>query len=302
MPYDRPVFATLSAGYPGPDGLAAQSAAGLEPLSDGADWDARAGVAAELLRGGLSTADLVASWRALAGAPEAARRAVKAGLTGPYTFARRSAIRAGERRRLTLSLAEVLNDALRALGGAGCPLVQVDEPDAVRIGDDEAERRLFADAHRRLLEGVTGAHPSLCVIGGSADAAGPATFFDLPYRSYLFDLIDGPDNWRLIALAPGDRGIICGAMDARTARPDEREILVWAVHYAASTAGRGPERVGLAPSGSLAHMAPEQARRKIDRLSEAARLAALPGRELAETLDPRAIRSRSRALRQRPRR
>lgn len=301
MPYDRRVFATLSAGYPGPDGLAAQSAAGLEPLSDGADWGARAGVAAELLRGGRS-ADLVASWRALADAPEAAGRAVRAEVAGPYTFARRSDAPADERRRLTLSLAEALNDALRSLAGAGCPLVQVDEPDAVRIGDDETERRLFGEAHRRLLEGVTGTHPSLCVIGGSADAAGPATFFDLPYRSYLFDLIEGPDNWRLIALAPADRGVICGAMDARTARLDEREILVWAAHYAASTAGRGPERVGLAPSGSLAHLSAEQARRKIDRLADAARLAGLPGRELAETLDPRAVRSRSRALRGKPRR
>ncbi len=301
MPYDRRVFATLSAGYPGPDSLAAQSAAGLEPLSDGADWDARAGVAAELLRGG-RPADIVASWRALTDTPEASGRAVKAGVAGPYTFARRSNTPTDERRRLTLSLAEALNGALRALAAAGCPLVQVDEPDAVRIGDDEGERRLFGEAQRRLLDGVAGTHASLCVLGGNADAAGPAAFFDAPYHSYLFDLIEGPDNWRLIALAPGDRGIICGAMDARTARLDEREILVWAVGYAASSAGRGPERVGLAPSGSLADLPAEQARRKIDRLAEAARLAELPGRELAEALDPRAIRSRARALRQRPRR
>ena len=37
---------------------------------------------------------------------------------------------------------------VRRLADAGCPLIEIEEPDAVRIGADEAERALFREAHR----------------------------------------------------------------------------------------------------------------------------------------------------------
>ena len=138
---------------------------------------------------------------------------------------------------------------------------------------------------------------SLVLTGGNVDGLGAAMLFDLPFASYAFDLIAGPENWRLIAEAPGDRGIVCGALDPADAADDRPEPLVWAAHYAASTRGRGLERVGLANASSLASLPPERAIRKLAALAEAARLASIADpHELAASLDPRAVDARSAAL------
>lgn len=329
------MFATLAGGYPGgsptppadratPDRdalvrevLVEQLAAGLELLTDGlVRWDdplepivrgldgiepdpsgeRRFRVASLPAWRGPITVD---AWRFAAAAPEAGGRPVKACLVGPYTLgwlARADPEGIG-REQLTLALAEALNAELRALAEAGAPVVQVDEDALTRIGPaDDAERSLFRDAARRLTDGV-GGHLALAVTGGNADAVGPPALFDLPFASYLFDLVAGPDNWRLITQAPRERGIVCGVADARRADDDHLELMVWAAHYAASTAGRGLERVGLATSGSLAHLSRERARAKIERLAEAARIAALGSwQESVKELDPRASDIRSAAF------
>ena len=133
--------------------------------------------------------------------------------------------------------------------------------------------------------------------GGNVDGLGAAALFDLPFASYAFDLIAGPENWRLIAEAPGDRGIVCGALDPADTADDRPEPLVWAAHYAASTRGRGLERVGLANASSLASLPRDRAIRKLAALAEAARLASIADpHELAASLDPRAVDARSAAL------
>lgn len=293
--------------------MAEQETAGLEPLTDGqVRWEDAQTAFARGLQGFEITGLLryfdtntyyrqpravaeprwtqpitVDDWRFAAGCT---KRAVKQCVTGPYTLARLSDPGDLGRDRLTLALAEALNQELRALVDAGCPLIQVDENAATLIGDEAAERRLFADAQRRLLDGVAGTHLSLAVTMGNADAAGSATIFDAPYDSYLFDLCAGPDNWRLIAQAPRECGIVAGAVDARTTRPDTKEVVLWAAFYAASTQGRGKERVGLAPSTGLEYLPRDRAKAKIDLLGEVARLAAMPaGEELARQLDPRAL-------------
>lgn len=300
--------------------VAEQEAAGLEPLTDGqVRWEDAQTPFARALDGFEITGLLryfdtntyyrqpravaeprwtrpitVDAWRFASSCTE---RAVKQCVTGPYTLARLSDPGEVGRERLTLALAEALNQELRALAGAGCPLVQVDENAAILIGDDEAERRLFRDAQRRLLDGVTGTHRSLAITMGSAHEAGPETIFDAPYDSYLFDLCAGPDAWYLIAQAPGERGVIAGAVDARTTRPDTKEVVLWAALYAASTQGRGKERVGLSPSTGLEYLPRDRARAKIELLGETARLAALPaGEELARQLDPRALGIRAAAF------
>jgi hypothetical protein len=140
-------------------------------------------------------------------------------------------------------------------------------------------------------------HLSLVLTGGNVDRLGASTLFDLPFASYAFDLIAGPDNWRLIAEAPGDRGIVCGALDPADAADDRPEPLVWAAHYAASTRGRGLERVGLANASSLEPLSRDRATRKIEALVEAAALASLEDpKELAARLDPRAVDARSAAM------
>lgn len=270
------------------EALMAQERAGLEPLTDG-----------RLRRRTLhAMTGVVQDWEFAAAI---ATRAVKGALPGPYSLGWSGGAgatgSAAARRRATLGHAEALNAEARALRDAGCTLVEIDEPAAVRIGDQGPERRLFTDAHRRLTDGLRDLHLSLVLTGGNADTAGASTFFDLPYASYAVDLIAGPDNWRLVTAAPADRGIVCGALGPGEHDDDGPELLVWAAHYAASANGRGLARVGLANAPGLELGSWEAAQRKFVRLADAARIAALESAgELAQALDPRAVNSRSAAL------
>lgn len=250
---------------------------GLDLLTDGADP----------VEPGVEPADAVARWAGLAGGSELP---VKAVLLGPYSAARRDGSDPA-------AVAEALRPMVVALAAAGCSIVEIAEPDALPIATDPAERASFADAHRRLVDGTEGIHASLALTGGNLDTAGPATFFDLAYASYAFDLIAGPDNWRLIAHAPTDRGIVCGALNPRPGGDESRELLVWAAHYAASTNGRGLARVGLANASSLAGLSRAEALRKLRIVAEASRIAAVESpEEIAGLLDPRAVDARSAAL------
>ena len=315
------MFATLLGGLPRPldgDGsaiddddravemaLAAQVQAGLEPLTDGrlrapgfAEPISRlAGVSA-----GPDGPRLVAmpawirpltaeAWRFAA---DHASGMVKQALPGPYTLCRR--LGSADPDVLAVAFATAMRQEIDALGEAGCKFVEIEEPDARLIGADPAERRRFVDAHQRLLDGVDGIHVSLAITGGSADAAGPGTVLAAPYRSFAFDLIDGPDNWRLVREVPGERGVICGAMPAARAGDDGPELLLWASAYAASSHARGGDRVGLATSGGLGSLTWSEAVEKMRRLGHASRLAAGPRAEALSRMDPRAVDLRSAAL------
>lgn len=291
--------------------VAAQQGAGLEPVTDGrlrwpnplgplgglpgittgvrGDGHGLRATAAPTWEGPLTVAD----WAFTAGVT---RHAVKQVLPGPFTAGRRIEPGPLGRERLTLGLAEALNAEIAALTRAGCPLVEIDEPDVTVIGSDDSERRLFVEAHRRLTGDLSGTHLSLAVTGGNADTAGVGIFIDAPYASYAFDLIAGPDNWRLVVLIPGDRGIICGALDSRPGSDDSVELLAWAAHYAASTNGRGLERVGLATVPGLDGQDWSTVSRKLTRLGKAVGVAGLSGDAFAASIDPRAVDIRSAAL------
>jgi methionine synthase II (cobalamin-independent) len=263
--------------------LAAQEAAGLEPLVDGGLWgsdDAR--TATERWRATTALTDLV----------------VKAVVEGPWSATLRAVPDAGPlllERELRATV-EAANAALRELAAAGCPLIEVHEPAATSIGADPAARARFVDAQERLLEGVHETHASLAITGGSADDAGVETFLAAPYASLALDLVRGPDNWRLAAAAPRATGIVCGAMTADATGDESVEILLYALNYAASTGGRGPDRVGIATAGSLEGVSWDVAERRMRRLGEAVRLAGATPDERAAAVDPRAVNARSAAL------
>lgn len=288
------MFATLAGGYPRPADLApgealaavvrAQVEAGLGLLSDGRVQPADAGADA-----------LVAAWRA---AREASGRVapdlpVKSAVAGPWTLGGRDGAAA---------VARALAAGLAALAAGGCPVVEIHEPAATLPGD-EAGRGAFVAAHAALLADLpAGLHASLAITGGDALALGVDALFAPPYRSYLLDLLDGPESWRLAAVAPGERGIVVGVGDASGRRRTRLEDVVWAASYAASTGGRGMDRVGVAPSGDLGALDPEEARAVLEVVGEAAAVVAGGRDAVLARLDPRSIDARSAALGQyRPR-
>lgn len=273
------MFATLLGGLPRPplpedaareeilDAiLEVQAIHGIEPSTD-AGW--------ELVPG-----DPVASWRGASA--RAGDGLTKAVVVGPFS----SGATVVDVRATLLGLAE-----------AGCRWVEIHEPAAITIGTDPDARARFVDLHRRLTTDLSPElHLSLAIVGGSAEEAGIGTILADAYRSLAVDLIDGPDNWRLVAATPSDRGIICGALSTRAGSDDGPEMLLWAAGYAASTASRGPERVGLATAGSLAPLAWDVAVGKLERLGAAARLADAPVEVRKAAIDPRAVDIRSAAV------
>ncbi len=293
--------------------IAAQVESGMDLLSDGqVRWPDMAESVRELLFEGRldEVRPLLAAWTATSAAAPGGATVAQA-IPGPYTLGRLAtddAVRrtraAGEeppdaaslrdaRSAVTLGIADTLGREVGALVAAGCGMIVVEEPDAVEIGSDAWERTLFTDASRRLLARAGGAHAMLSVVGGPADGAGAATIFDAPWHSILVDLINGPDNWRLVRQAPGDRGVVCAVLRVREdgLQADQSPELVWASQYAASANGRGMDRVGVTNATRLADRTPEAARAALRQLAQAARYAVMPLADAVEAgLDPRTIR------------
>ena len=288
------------------EAVAAQVESGMGLITDGlARWpDPDAAVTAALAAGDTGAEGLlVRAWRATAAlgaaptAPTAHGVQVAQVVPGPWTLAIRalgSGAEAGadaaDVAARALEIAAALAGELAALAAAGCPVVQVLEPAATAVGADPVARSGFLAAHRRLLEDAGPLHAMLAVVGGSAWEAGADTILGAPYASVLVDLVAGPDNWYLVRAAPGERGIVCGALEAGGGRErrDQAPELAWAANYAASANGRGLARVGLANGSLLGSLAPAEARDALRALGRAAALAALPMDEaVAAGLDPR---------------
>ena len=231
-------------------------------------------------------------------ADEATELPIKQVLVGPYTIARLAEAGGAPRGPLALGLAEAMNLELHALATAGCPIIQVDEGAAATIGDDAAEWALYAATQERLTAGLEDHHLSLGIYHGAVDPAGHASILDGPYRSYLVDALAGPDAWRFLFAVPPDRGVIVGALDAARSARDEPELMVWAMAWAAH-GGRTGDRIGVAANGSLRSIGRHEARRKIEQMGEAVRIASMgPLQEVAEALDPAPLESRMTVLRE----
>jgi putrescine---pyruvate transaminase len=298
------MFATITGAWPrDPDEddverriralLALQVEAGLELLTDG-----------QLRWPDLSTAilaprscpTLAEAWAAASAAVPGA--VVKQSVPGPLTLAGRTG-------RPVEEMAELAAAAVEELVAAGCAVIEVEEPAAGRSSDD-AGRASFVAAHARVLAAAGGAHMTLAISGGDAVGLGSVALAAVPYQSYLFDLIGGPDSWRVIAELPGERGIVCGALRTDGRGGDPAPLLAWAARYAASLRGRGIARVGLANAGSLAGLAEAAAFDRVRALGRAARLASMaPAHAVEAGLDPRSFDARTAAygrVTRRPRR
>src|SRR4051794_28840510 len=157
---------------------------------------------------------------------------VKACLLGPFTS------RVADRTASELThVAERLHEAVERLFDAGAAVVQLVEDGLVSLDPSDTSAVAAARAALEVATRDPSGHVSLSVGRGNVDRLGPAFFFDLPIASFVFDLINGPDNWRLITRAPADRGILCGVADCGVARDEEEAVMIWAARYAASTSG-----------------------------------------------------------------
>jgi hypothetical protein len=234
----------------------------------------------------------VADWEFAADASN--EMLVKQTLLGPYSVAALALPPGRERNDLALALGEALNQELRALQDAGCAMIEIDEPLAAQIGSVDAEWATLREANLRLTAGIDqdeGTHLSLAIWGGDIDAAGYTPIIDLPYRSFLVDVLVGPSAWQFIDAVPAERGIVVGSADTSTDHWDETEVHVWAMAWAEDNR-RGSTRVGCATNGSLTRIGRHFAHRKCYRLGEAVRVAlAGPLQDVAVALDEHPDRS-----------
>ena len=147
---------------------------------------------------------------------------------------------------------------------------------------------MFARPRRGCSRTRPALHAMLVVTGGSAWPAGAPTIFDAPYQSYLFDLIDGPDNWYLVRAGAGRPRHRLRRASRRTASPTRRP----------SSCGRPATRRRPTPAAWSAWASPtarrlvgpdarDAVRRAVEALARATRLAPLPpergGRRRAST-------------------
>jgi methionine synthase II (cobalamin-independent) len=263
-----------------------QVGSGLSLVSD-ADgrWpDGQPGLARDLLSGAITPDDVVTVWRH---ADAAADILVKQVLPGPWTAARALAPSAADRAAVARDMVERLGATMRALSAARCPLIEVHEPAATRP-DAAEDGASLVDTLAALADAVPpGTQATLALPEGAVPPVLQRPIAALPFRSFLIDVVSGPDAWRLLALLPPETGVVVGALDAGTTATDDPEMLVWAATLAAEMDGRGHERVGIAPSGSLAGMDRYRARTKIGQLGMAVRLARMgPLGEVARALQP----------------
>jgi len=251
------------------------------------------GLASGLRSGSITPSALAVAWQSLAAGVEARTKAV---LPGPWTLAEGwpGGPAGGAARERSVRL---IAESLEALGNAGCPMVMLSEPALVAAGSDRRTWRDVADTmEAACLDAAAALHLCLAITGGAPDAAGHAALAASPFASHLVDVTAGPAGWAYLAALPSERGVIVGAVDAASELLDDPEMLLWAAALAAEAGGRGSVRVGIAPSGSMAGIDRHHARRKMEQMGLALRLARMgPLGEVARGLqpDPRASRTPS---------
>lgn len=199
-------------------------------------------------------------------AVEAANRPVKVVLTGPYTIGTLSDWADRGHHRLVLDVARALNQELKSLRGAGAQWMQIDEPAIVNNPSVRYPRDfgLFREAMAALSEGIEVPLSLYTYHGSAADVPG---LFDLPFKLFGFDFVQGADNWRLLQDWPSGKGLGLGIVDARNVRMEGVSELTEQVNRAAAVVGEGLLHVS--PSCGLEFLPRDTARRKLELVARA---------------------------------
>lgn len=203
-----------------------------------------------------------------------ASRPVKAVVTGPYTLAVLSDPGARGVERVTLELADALNEELRSVAAGSPAWIQIDEPAIARNPGVRYPRRfdLFREAVHRVVDGVR-APLALAIYHGSA--ADVPDLFELPFSLLALDFVQGPDNRALLDAWPPGVGLGLGIVDARNVRMEDAAELAAAIRRVRTATGVAELHVH--PSCGLEFLPRECARRKLSVLAQAVRASEVEG-------------------------
>lgn len=195
-------------------------------------------------------------------------RTVKAIVTGPYTLAALSQDKHyGNRRDLTLALAEALQPEVLALQAAGAPIIQINEPMILQRPEDLPT---LTKALERMLEGVS-VEVALYTWFGSIGGLYPQ-LLDLPVDCLGIDFVSKPQNLAVLmggGLFPKKLGF--GIVDGRNTKMESAEYIAHSVLALSELIS--PQQLYLNPSCGLEYLPREVAQAKLARLVEGARLA-----------------------------
>ncbi len=195
-----------------------------------------------------------------------AKAEVKAVLTGPYTLARYSIIKDSaydDLGQLAMAYAERLAEEVTALSGAGCTLVQIEEPSLLQSPEDA---ELVRNALLRTVAGKGDTRISLVTFFGDASQIF-GELLKMPADILGFDLTYGPGIVGL--LGDVDRPVALGAIDGRNTKLDDAESVARTVERVLDALGsRGVDEVHLQPSCGLEYLPRDRAQRKLERIRE----------------------------------
>jgi 5-methyltetrahydropteroyltriglutamate--homocysteine methyltransferase len=192
---------------------------------------------------------------------------VKALITGPYTLGALSSDQHyGSLRELVLALATELRNEVLALGRAGAPVIQVNEPAILQQKEDFP---LFRRALETMMDGVT-TEAHLYTWFGDIDGLYPQ-FLELPFDALGLDFVKGRANWDVITRQPFTKKLGLGIIDARNTKLESVEEIVGAVRRASAVVA--PDRIHVNPSCGLEYVPREVAQAKLGRMVEGVRRA-----------------------------
>jgi 5-methyltetrahydropteroyltriglutamate--homocysteine methyltransferase len=199
-------------------------------------------------------------------ATELADAEVKAIVTGPYTLARHSIVKAnGDLSSLALSYAEALRNELVALEKAGARVVQIEEPSLLKHPDDAP---LVRSVLERAMESKGSLFVSLATYFGDATTL-YGELLKMPVDMIALDLVYGSRLVETIVHDGADKPLALGLIDGRNTKLDDTQNVAATLgRIIEALDARGVPEVHLQPSCGLEFLPRDRAKRKLERMRE----------------------------------
>ena len=154
-----------------------------------------------------------------------------------------------------------MNREVKALGRAGAPVIQIDEPAILRHKGDFP---LFRDAMEVLVDGVTSKTALYAYFGDISGIA--ADFLSLPFGIIGLDFVMARGNFDLLSGFPEDKALGLGIVDARNTKMETVDEIADQIRRA--TEFVSPERIQVSPSCGLDFLPRRNAYHKLVRMVE----------------------------------